>query len=74
MKWIRTREELEAIPRVRIHNRHLPPCVIVSHAVQYSWTSACLFDNVHANYCRGINGMFERDERWYSGEMFNHVW
>lgn len=74
MKWIRTREELEAIPRARIHNKHLPPCVIVSHAVQYNWTSACLFDNVHANYCRGINGMFERDERWHSGEMFNHVW
>lgn len=74
IKWIRTREELNSIPKVRIHSKHLPPCTVVSHAVQYNWTSACLFDNVHANYCRGINGMFERDERWYSGEMFNHVW
>lgn len=74
MKWIRTRGELDSIPKVRIHNKHLPPCTVVSHAAQYNWTSACLFDNVHANYCRGINGMFERDERWYSGEMFNHVW
>lgn len=74
MKWIRTKEELEVIPKVRIHEKHLPPCTVVSHAVQYNWTSACLFDNVHANYCRGINGMFPRDERWYSGEMFNNVW
>ena len=74
MKWIRTEEELQAIPKVRIHHKHLPPCTIVSHAAQYNWTSACLFDNIHANYCRGINGMFRRDEKWYSGEMFNGVW
>ena len=26
MKWIRTEEELDAIPKVRIHDKHLPPC------------------------------------------------
>ena len=71
MKWIRTEEELYAIPKVRIHDKHLPPCTIVSHAAQFNWTSACRIENIHANYCRGINGMFRRDEKWYSGEMFN---
>lgn len=74
MKWIRTQEELHAIPKVRIHKKHLPPCTIVSHAAQFNWTSACLAENVHANYCRGINGMFQPDEKWYSGEMFHKVW
>ena len=74
MKWVRTEEELRAIPKVRIHDKHLPPCTIVSHAAQFNWTSACMAKNVHANYCRGINGMFQRDEKWYSGEMFNQVW
>lgn len=74
MKWIKTEEELNSIPKVRIHQKHLPPCTIVGHAAQFNWTSACRFENVHANYCRGINGMFERDEKWYSGEMFNGVW
>ncbi len=74
MKWIRTEEELRAIPKVRIHQKHLPPCTIVSHAAQFNWTSACLAENVHANYCRGINGMFAPDEKWYSGEMFHRVW
>lgn len=74
LKWIKTEQELRAIPKVRLHDKHLPPCTIVSHAAQYNWTSACLARNVHANYCRGINGMFQRDERWYSGEMFNNVW
>ena len=74
MKWIRTEEELQAIPKVRIHDKHLPPCTVVSHAAQFNWTSACKFENIHANYCRGINGMFQPDEKWYSGEMFNQVW
>lgn len=74
VKWLRSEEELQAIPKVRIHEKHLPPCAVISHAVQYNWTSACLSKNVHANYCRGINGMFQRDERWYSGEMFHNVW
>ena len=58
MKWVRTEEDLRAIPKVRIHDKHLPPCTIVSHAAQFNWTSACRAENVHANYCRGINGMF----------------
>lgn len=74
MKWIRTEEELRAIPKVRIHEKHLPPCTIVSHAAQFNWTSACKIENIHANYCRGINGMFKPDKKWYSGEMFNQVW
>ena len=74
MKWVRTERELHAIPKIRIHDKHLPPCTIVSHAAQFNWTSACRAENVHANYCRGINGMFQRDEKWYSGEMFNKVW
>lgn len=74
VKWIKTEEELSSIPKVRIHKKHLPPCTIISHAAQFNWTSACLSENVHANYCRGINGLFKRDDLWYSGEMFNNVW
>lgn len=74
MKWVRTEEELKAIPKVRVQKKHFPPCVIVSQAYQFGWTVACVHDNYHANYCRGIHGMFERDEKWYSGGMFNEVW
>lgn len=74
MKWIQTEAELAAIEKVRTHTKHLSPCMAVSHAAQLGWTSACRTENVHANYCRGINGMFQRDERWYSGEMFHNVW
>ena len=74
IKWMETEEELQQIPKLRLHKKHMPPCSIVGQAAQFNWTPACRSENVHANYCRGINGMFERDEKWYSGEMFNNVW
>ncbi len=74
IKWIKTEEELKAIPKVRIHDKRYAPCTVVSQAAQFGWTAACKCENVHANYCRGIHGMFERDEKWYSGGMFNKVW
>ncbi|NCB52590.1 MAG: hypothetical protein EOM54_12030 [Clostridia bacterium] len=74
MKWLKTEEELKAIEKVRIQKKHYPPCVAVNQAAQFGWTTATLFENYHANYCRGINGMFKRDEKWYSGKMFENVW
>lgn len=74
MKWIETEEELAQIPRLRTHEKHLPPCVIVSQAVQFNWTSACRYENFHADYCRCINGFAEPDDRWNSGKMFDKVW
>lgn len=74
MRWIKSEEELAAIPRVRVHDKHMTPCMAVSHAAQFGWTSACKTENVHADYCRCINGMADRDERFDSGEMFRHVW
>jgi len=74
LKWVKTEEELKAIPKVRIHEKHFSPCTVIGQAVQFNWTVACKSENIHANYCRGIHGMFERDEKWHSGEMFNKIW
>lgn len=74
MKWIETEEELASIPKLRIHKKRFSPCTVVSQAVQFGWTVACKAENIHADYCRGVHGMFQRDDRWYSGEMFNGVW
>ena len=74
MKWVKSEEELQAIPKVRTHDKHLPPCTIVEHAMQFNWTSACKFENIHADYCRAIHGLVAKDERFYSGEMFMGAW
>lgn len=57
IKWVRTEEELMSIPKVRIHEKHYAPCVVVGQALQFGWTVACKPENVHNNYCRGVNGM-----------------
>lgn len=74
LKWISTREELMAIPKVRIHEKHFSPCTVVGQAVQFGWTVACKSENIHADYCRCIHGMAARDDRFHSGEMFHRVW
>lgn len=74
MKWIKTEDELKAIPKVRIHDKHLPPCTIVEHAMQFNWTSACRTENVHADYCRAIHGFAARDDKFRSGKMFMKAW
>lgn len=74
MKWIATEEELKAIPKVRIHEKHYAPCMVVGHAFQFGWTSACKPENIHNNYYRGVHGLVERDEEWYSGKVFEGVW
>ncbi len=74
VSWLADKAALEAIPKVRIHKKNYTPCTIVNHAVQFGWTSAYTRENVVVNYCAGINGMCERDERWHSAEIFNGVW
>lgn len=74
VKYFETKEEICKIPKVRIPTRHIAPCTTISQAVQFNWTAACLAETVHINYCRGIHGMFERDEKWRSGKIFDKVY
>lgn len=74
IQYFESREELEAVEKIRIPQKTYPPCVVINQAVQFGWTAACVPEYIHANYCRGIHGMFQRDERWYSGEIFKGAW
>lgn len=74
VKYFKTRGEIMAVPKVRIPTKHIAPCTTISQAVQFNWTVACLAETIHINYCRGIHGMFQRDEKWYSGKIFDKVY
>lgn len=74
VKYFETKDELMAVPKVRIPTRHISPCTTVSQAVQLNWTAACLAETVHIDYCRGIHGMFQRDEKWHSARIFDGVY
>ena len=74
VKYCKNIDEINSIEKVRFHKKTLAPCTVISQAVQFNWVSVCLSKNVHINYCRGIHGMFQRDEKWYSGKIFEKVW
>ncbi len=74
VKYFEDLETLEAVEKIRIPSKTYPPCVVINQAVQFGWTAACIPEHIHADYCRGIHGMFQRDERWHSGEIFMGAW
>ena len=74
VQYFETKEEILQVPKVRIPTRHIAPCTTISQAVQFNWTVACLAETTHINYCRGIHGMFARDEKWHSGKIFDKVY
>ena len=74
VKYFEDLDALKAVEKVRLPEKTYAPCTVISQAVQFGWTAACLKENVHINYCRGIHGMFERDEKWHSGKIFDNVY
>lgn len=74
VQYFKTKEEILQIPKVRIPTRHIAPCTTISQAVQFNWTVACLPETIHINYCRGIHGMYQRDDKWHSGKIFDKVY
>lgn len=74
VKYFETKEEIMQVPKVRIPTRHIAPCTTISQAVQFNWTVACLAETIHIDYCRGIHGMVERNEKWHSGKIFDKVY
>ena len=74
VQYFKTKEEILQIPKVRIPTRHIAPCTTISQAVQFNWTVACLPEPIHINYCRGLHGMYQRDDKWHSGKIFDKVY
>lgn len=74
VKYFERLEDLKAVEKIRLPAKTYSPCTVISQAVQFGWTAACLAEHVHINYCRGIHGMFERDEKWHSGKIFDDIY
>lgn len=51
-----------------------PPCLAVAKAV-YTGECVCITtDNFNSDYCRGVNNLREKDEKWCSGVPFYQRW
>ena len=59
-------------PKVRIHDKHLPPCTIVSHAAQFNWTSACRAEEL-LDELRGFCFMWAENYNFHEVKEFRSM-
>ncbi len=71
VSYFTSMDQLKAVEKVRLPDKRYSPCMVIGQAARFGWTAACLAGSVHADYCRAIHGMAQRDEKFYSGGMFD---
>ena len=74
LKFCGTSEELQSIPGIRLSDDRFSVCQGIGRAVLFGWTVGIQKKNIHADYCRVIHGMADRDEKFVSGRMFADIW
>ena len=74
MKRFKTREEMEAIPKIRRPPTKLATDQVVAQARQLGWTVGITMDDLVGAQCGTVVGLHARDKEWLSGERMNGVW
>ena len=74
MKRFRTREEMEAIPRIRRPQAIHTTDQIVGQAARNGWTVGITADDLVGAQCGVVVGLHPRDEEWLSGSRMTGVW
>lgn len=74
MQFFESLEAAKAVPKVRFPQKRHSVCQVLSQSVQLGRTVGITAAHPHADYCSTINGMFEKDDRFRSGKMFDGAW
>lgn len=74
MKLFETREQMEAIPRIRRPKSVHTTDQIVSMGSRLGWTVGVTAEDLVGAQCRAVIGLAERTEEWYRGERYVNVW
>ena len=74
MKRFRTREEMEAVPRIRRPDAIHAMDQIVGQAARNGWTVGITSEDLVGAQCGVVVGLHERDETWLSGDRMTGVW
>lgn len=74
MKMYESKEEMEAVPRIRRpKTRHLLD-QIVAQSMRLGFTLGVTANDLAMKQCGAIVGLMAQDEDWYSGEAMAGVW
>ena len=74
IKFFEKEEDLKTIERIRMFDKRFSVCQMFSQSIAFGWTIGIKKDNVFLDYCKTINGLMEKDERFTSGKMFANYW
>ena len=74
MKLFASREEMEAIPRIRRPKDVHTTDQIVGQASRNGWTVGITVEDLVGAQCSTVIGLHPRSEKWLSGERMTGVW
>ena len=74
MKMFATRDEMEAIPKIRRPQSIHTTDQIVGQASRLGWTVGITVEDLVGDQCSTVIGLHPRDEEWLSGERRTGVW
>lgn len=74
MKLFTSREDVQAIPKIRVSDAVFTLCQLVGQSVRLNWTVAAFPENFPAPQCGVIAGMIQGDEEWLAGKSYKGVW
>ena len=74
MKLFATKEDMEAIPKIRMPNDIHTTDQIVGQASRNGWTVGITAGDLVGAQCSTVIGLHPRSEEWLSGDRMNGVW
>lgn len=74
MKLFKTREEMEAIPKIRRPKEIHTTDQIVGQACRNGWTVGITMDDLVGAQCGTVIGLHPRNDEWLSGNRMQGVW
>ena len=74
MKMFKTKEEMEAIPRIRRPQDIHTTDQIVGQACRNGWTVGITMDDLVGAQCGTVLGLHPRNDEWLSGDRMHGVW
>jgi uncharacterized protein (DUF169 family) len=74
MKLFETKDEMEAVPRIRRPNDVHTTDQIVGMASRLNWTVGITMDDLVGAQCGAVIGLHPQDDEWLSGDRMAGVW
>lgn len=74
MKLYATREEMEAVPRIRRPKSVHTLDQVVAQAARLGWTVGVTAEDLAGEQCRSVVGLGGQDDKWRSGQHMVGVW